>query len=105
MKKLRNHKSKNSKEIYFELNIMPKEFSYMTSDITVTDLANSCVTPLFRCPQGSKGCLEKRNHPLSSNLVVWCAKIGPKTKKVRKTSELTKQMSKKMVFQRFFKVT
>ena len=42
---------------------------------TVTDLANSCVTPLFRRPQGSQGCLEKQNHPLSSNLVVWCAKI------------------------------
>ena len=52
---------------------------------TVTDLANSCVTPLFSHPQGSQGCLEKRNHPLSSNLVVWCAKIGPKSKKVRKT--------------------
>ena len=73
--------------------------------ITVTDLANSCVTPLFRRPQGSQGCLEKRNHPLSSNLVVWCAKIGPKTKKVRKTSELTKKVSKIMVFRRFFKVS
>ena len=59
----------------------------MLSRLTVTDLANSCVTPLFRRPQGSQGCLEKRNHPLSSNLVVWCAKIGPKTKKVPKTSE------------------
>ena len=49
---------------------------------TVTDLANSCVTPLFRRPQGSQGSLEKQNHPLSSNLVVWCAKIGPKTKKL-----------------------
>ena len=29
---------------------------------TVTDLANSCVTPLFRRPQGSQGCLEKKNH-------------------------------------------
>ena len=46
---------------------------------TVTDLVNSCVTPLFRRPQGSQGCLEKQNHPLSWNLVVWCAKIGPKS--------------------------
>ena len=52
---------------------------------TVTNLANSCVTPLFRRPQDSQGCLEKWNHPLSSNLVVWCAKIGPKTKKLQKT--------------------
>ena len=71
---------------------------------TVTDLANSCVTPLFRCPQGCQGCLEKQNHPLSWNLVVWCPKIWPKTKKVQKTSELTKQMSKMMVFLCFFKV-
>ena len=53
-----------------------------TLKFTVTDLANFCVTPLFRRPQGSHGCLEKQNHPLSSNLVVWCTKIGPKTKKV-----------------------
>ena len=83
--------------------------SPLLSDIfaqcTVTDLANFCVTPLFRRPQGSQGCLEKRNHPLSSNLVVWCAKIGPKTKKVRKTSELTKKSVKNdgflTVFQSF----
>ena len=57
------------------------------SHFTVTNLAESCVTLLFRCPKGSQGCLEKRNHPLSSNLVVWCTKIGPKTKKVWRTSE------------------
>ena len=45
------------------------------------------ITPLFRHPQGPQGCLEKRNHPLSLNLVVWCAKIGPKTKKLWKTVE------------------
>ena len=49
---------------------------------TVTDFANSCATPLFRRPQGSQGCLEKGNHPLSSNLLVWCPEIGPKPKKV-----------------------
>jgi hypothetical protein len=65
---------------------------------TVTDLVNSCVTPLFRRPQGSYGCLEKRNYPLSWNLVVWCAKIGHKTNKVQKTSELTQKMSKMMDF-------
>ena len=68
------------------------------ADFTVTDLANSCATPLFRRPQGSQGCLGKQNHPLSWNLVLWCAKIGPKTKKAKKTSELTKKMSKMMVF-------
>ena len=52
------------------------------------------ITPLFRRPQRSHGCLEKRNHPLSWNLVVWCAKIGPKTKKVQKTSVLTKKIVK-----------
>ena len=54
---------------------------------TVTDLANSCATPLFRLSQGSLGCLEKRNHPLSWNLGGWSAKIGLKTKKLRKTIE------------------
>ena len=56
--------------------------SYVRLGYTVTNLANYCATPLFRRPQGSWGCLEKQNHPLSRNLVDWCAKIGPKTKKV-----------------------
>ena len=47
------------------------------------------ITPLFRCPQGPHGCLVKRNHPLSLNLVVWCAKIVPKTKKLKKTCRNT----------------
>ena len=68
----------------------------------MTDLAISCVTPLFRCPQGSQGCLEKWNHPLSSNLAVCCAKIGPKTKKVQKTSELTKKYVKNDGFSTVF---
>ena len=50
--------------------------------ITVTDLANSCATLLFRRPQGSLGRLEKQTHPLKENLVVWSAKIEPKTNKV-----------------------
>ena len=60
------------------------------------------IPPLFRRPQASQGCLEKQNHPLTWNLVVWCAKIGPKTKKVWNTSELTKKMSKLMVFRQVF---
>ena len=47
------------------------------------------ITPLFRRPQGPQGCLEKRNYPLSLNLVVWCAKIRPKTKKLQKTCRNT----------------
>ena len=61
---------------------------------TVTGLANFGFTPLLWHPQGSQGCLEKQNYPLSSNVVVWCAKIGPKTNKVRKTSEMTRKTSK-----------
>ena len=58
-----------------------------TNTSTVTDLANFCAAPLFKRTQGSQACLEKRNHLLSSNLVVWCAKIEPKTKKLQKTVE------------------
>ena len=54
--------------------VIARKYNFSSHQNTVTDLANFCVTPLFRCPQGSQGCLEKRNHPLSSNLVVWCAK-------------------------------
>ena len=42
------------------------------------------ITPLFRCLQSPHGCLEKQNYPLSLSLVVWCAKIGPQTKKLKK---------------------
>ena len=53
-------------------------------------------------PQSPKGCLEKQNHSLSSNLVVWCTKIGLKTKKVRKTSEMTGKTTKNDGFLMFF---
>ena len=43
------------------------------------------ITPLLWRSQGPQGCLEKRNCPLSLNLAVWCAKIGPKTQKFQKT--------------------
>ena len=42
------------------------------------------ITPLLWRPQGPQGCLEKQNYPPSSNFVVWCAKIGPKTQKLQK---------------------
>ena len=42
------------------------------------------ITPLFWRPQGPQGCLKKRNCPLSLNLAVWCAKIGPKTQELQK---------------------
>ena len=65
---------------YFNYVLHPYLYPWYSD--TVTDLANSCATPLFRRSQGFQGCLEKQNHPLSSNLVVWCSKIGPKTKKL-----------------------
>ena len=46
-------------------------------------------TPLFRRPQGRQRCLEKQNYPLSLNKVVWCAKIGPKTKKFQNSCQNT----------------
>ena len=61
--------------------------------LTVTGLANFGFTPILWRPQGPQGCLGEQNYPLSSNLVVWCAKIGLKTKEVRKTSEVTNKMS------------
>ena len=50
--------------------------------------------PLFWRPQGPHGCLEKQNHPLISNLVLWCAKIGPKSHNFWKTSEMTRKTTK-----------
>ena len=61
---------------------------------TVTKSADFGFIPLFWLPQGPQGFLEKQNHPLSSNLVVWCAKIGPKSLNVWKTSEMTRKTTK-----------
>ena len=46
---------------------------------TVTESADFGFNQLLRCPQDPQGCLEKQNCPLSLNLVVWRAKIGPKS--------------------------
>ena len=53
--------------VEFQVHGYPQQYkkSIFKVHLTVTDLANSCATPLFRRPQGSMGCLEKRNHPLS----------------------------------------
>ena len=65
---------------------------------TVTESADLGFIPLLWRPQGPQGCLEQQNHPLSSNLVIWCAKMGPKTKEVQKTSELTTKTCQKWWF-------
>ena len=53
------------------------------SEIRVKQIRVNQGLGVFRRPQGSLGCLEKQNHPLSENLVVWCAKIEPKTNQER----------------------
>ena len=40
-----------------------------------TESADFGFIPLLWRPQGPLGCLEKQNHSLSLNLVVWCANI------------------------------
>ena len=60
----------------------------------MTGLADFGFTPLLWRTLDLQGYLEKQNYPLSSNLVVWCAKIGLKTKKVQKISEMTRKTSK-----------
>ena len=52
-------------------------------------------TPLLWLAQDPQGCLEKQSHPMSLNLVVWCAKIGSKAKK------LWKSVKKPSLFWRF----
>ena len=67
-------------------------------DPTVTDLANSCATPLFRRPQGSQGCLDKQNYPLSFKFGDLLRYKRPKTKKVPKNSEMKRKTSKNYGF-------
>ena len=62
-----------------------------------TRLTNFGFTPLLWHPQCPQGCLKKRKCLLTLNLVVWCTKIGPKTKKFWKTSEMTRETSKNNV--------
>ena len=68
---------------------MTQEAQFSLEQYTVTESADFGFIPdnsTTLTPPGSPGCLEKRNCPLSSNLVVWCAKIGPKSLNVQKTS-------------------
>ena len=60
------------------------------------------ITSLLRRPQGPKGCLEKQNCPLSLNLAVWCAKIGPETEKLQKTIKKPSFFVVFVSFLRFF---
>ena len=55
-------------------------------------------------PQGPQGCLKKQNHPLSSNLVVWCTKIQPKTKNLWKNVENPSFYDIFLWFLRFFQL-
>ena len=60
----------------------------------MTESADSGFIPLLWRPQGPQGCLEKQNCPLSWNLAVWCAKIGPRIQKLKKTSKMTGGLTK-----------
>ena len=61
---------------------------------TVTESSDFGFIPLLWLPQDPQGCLEKQNHSLISNLVLWCAKIGPKSHNFWKTSEMTRKTTK-----------
>jgi hypothetical protein len=43
------------------------------------------VSPLLTRPQGSHGCQKMRQYPLNMPVEVWCAKIAPKLKNIRKS--------------------
>ena len=65
----------------FDLMVDP--LSEIDSGFIQTQFSNPLILVSFHyfdAPrQGPQGCLEKQNHSLNSNLVVWCAKTGPKT--------------------------
>ena len=69
---------------------------------TLTVSADFGSIPLFWRPQGSQGCLEKQNHPLITNLVLWCAKIGPKSHIFWKPLEMTRKTTKNDGFSTVF---
>ena len=64
---------------------------------TVTDLARLCFTPVLWHPE-TRRCRKKQNHPLSSNLVVFWAKIQPKMKYLEKPQNWQKKTSKSVGF-------
>ena len=72
---------------------------------TVTELANSCFTPLFWHLQDPQGCLKQQNYPLRWNLGVWCAKNSAKIELSLKNFRNHKKTSKNdgfgTVFQSF----
>ena len=87
--------------IYYQFMIRLQSFimsqfpsTVIGSALTLTESADLGFIPLFWHPQGPQGCLEKQNHPLILNLVLWCAKIGPKSHSFWKTSEMTRKTTK-----------
>ena len=76
----------------------------VSPSITVTRSADFGFILLLRKPpgQGPQGCLEKQNYPLSWNLAVRCAKIGPKTQKLQKTLKMTRKTTKNGGFSTVF---
>ena len=57
------------------------------SPATGTESADSDFNPLLRRPKGPQGCLEKQICPLSSNLVVRCAKLDLKARMFKKSQK------------------
>ena len=52
---------------------------------TIKTNLKTLVSPLLICPQRSHGCQKMRHDPLNMPVEVWCAKIAPKLKNIRKS--------------------
>jgi hypothetical protein len=60
--------------------------------------------PLLTCSQGSQRCQIICQHPLNSNLEVWCAKIEAKLNNLQKIIKIEKKSSKTMFSYSFLKI-
>ena len=52
---------------------------------TIKTNLKTLVPPLLMCPQGSHGCQKMSQDPLNMPVEVWCTKIAPKLKNIRKS--------------------
>jgi hypothetical protein len=87
--------------MYLSMNMVCQKVrkSYFQSQFfTMTRLADFSFTPLIWRPQSPQGCLEKRNHPMRLNLVVWCTTIWLKTKNVQNNFRNDKKNVRKWWF-------
>ena len=69
----------------FILNYLKKVIGGATTQKNLKTNTKTLISSIWIRPQRPQGCQEKRQDPLNMPFEVWCAKIAPKLKNIRKS--------------------